>query len=78
MFIRNLTYKFLFDKDRLRAKEEREFSESIKHFRMEEFWALRDLMLLLDENNDTNPIECTTATPPTIPSSLVTKFKSKS
>lgn len=51
MFTRNLTYKFLFDPDRLRTKEEREFLESIKHFKMDEFRALRDLILLLEEND---------------------------
>lgn len=53
--IRNLTYKFIFDRDRSRAREEREFSERIKHFKMAEFRALRDLILLLEENDSGEP-----------------------
>lgn len=50
MFVRNLTYKFMFDDDRLHFKSECELSEMIKHSKMGDFRALRDLMLLLDEN----------------------------
>lgn len=53
MFVRSLTYRYMFDQDGVRTKQEREFSESIKHYTMAEFRALRDLMLLLEENNET-------------------------
>lgn len=44
---RNLTYKYLFDGDRLRAIQDKRISEQVKNFTMEDF---RALMLLLDEN----------------------------
>lgn len=75
LFTQNMIHKFLFDKDRLRAKEERDFSESIKHFKMEDFRALHDLMLLLDENDDTNVTDTTTHATVPLP---MNKFKLKS
>lgn len=51
LFTRNLTYKFLLDKDYLQSKQDRQIPERIKHYIMEDFRALRNLMLLLDEND---------------------------
>lgn len=51
LFARNLTFKFIFDKDRHNTNLERELTERTKHFTMEKFHALRDLMLLYDEGN---------------------------
>lgn len=81
----------MFDKDSVRAKKEREFSESIKHYLMEDFRALCDLMLLLEENNEiidpaaTNTQEIPQkSSPPTMLSQVGTtstnfnKFKPKS
>lgn len=48
LFARNLTDKLIFDKDRAKLNLEHELAEHTKHFRMEEFPALRDLMLLYD------------------------------
>lgn len=75
MFTRNLIHKFMFDKERLRAKEERDLSESIKYFKMEDFRALRDFIFLLEENEDTNTTDTTT---PVTPSPPINKFKPKS
>lgn len=49
LFARNLTFNFIFDKDRQKAHLERELTEWTKHFTMEEFRTLRDLMLLYEE-----------------------------
>lgn len=49
LFARNLASKFIFDKERKQANLERELVKRTKHFSMEEFRALRDLMLLYDE-----------------------------
>lgn len=78
MFIRNLTYKFLFDPDRLRTKEERKFSESIKHFKMDEFRALRDLILLLEENDTMSHNNIPTSVPGPSPIPTNNQFKPKS
>lgn len=45
----------MFDHNSIRARQEHEFSESIKHlqYTMADFRALHDLMLLLEENNET-------------------------
>lgn len=45
-FAHNLTFKFVFDKDQAQLKLERELVERTKHLSMDEFHALRDLMLL--------------------------------
>lgn len=37
MFKCNLTYKFMFDRDHLHSKQERELSKKIKHYTMEDF-----------------------------------------
>lgn len=71
------------DQDRLRSKQERELSESIKHFTMEDFQALRDLVLLLEENNEADYSLSTFADLPSsflaIPVSIpINKFKLKS
>lgn len=50
LFSRKLTYKFIFDQDHIRSKQDKELAESIKHFTMAEFRAFRDLVLLLEEN----------------------------
>lgn len=75
IFVINLTYKFLFDKDRTRAKEEKDLSESIKHFKMAEFRALRDLILLLDENENVDVPDDDIPVSITLP---IKKFKLKS
>lgn len=49
LFARNLTYRFIFDKDRQSLNLEKELAEKTKHFTMNEFKALRDLMLLYEE-----------------------------
>lgn len=81
----------MFDQDTVQARQEREFSESIKHYTMEDFRALHDLMLLLEENSDTNDSTNTNPEPMPdtlfqLPSTLITntvpsvtnKFKPKS
>lgn len=50
LFSRNLTYKFLFDKQVLQSKQDKAITEQVKHFSMEDFRVLRDLILLLEEN----------------------------
>lgn len=50
LFSRKLTYKFLYDQDRICCKQDGELAESIKHFTMAEFRSFRDLILLLEEN----------------------------
>ncbi|XP_077335488.1 E3 SUMO-protein ligase KIAA1586 homolog [Lithobates pipiens] len=49
LFARNLTYKFIYDKDRRNLNLEKELAEKTKDYSMQEFRALRDLMLLYDE-----------------------------
>lgn len=51
LFSRNLTYKFLFDSDRCRSIQDKQISEQVKNYTMEEFRVLRDLIILLDEND---------------------------
>lgn len=45
LFAHNLTFRFIFDKDRQRLNLEKELAERTKHFSMQEFRALRNLML---------------------------------
>lgn len=91
MFACNLTYRYMFDQDSVRARQEQEFSKSIKHYTMEDFRALRDLMLLLEENNDDiDPTSTNSQSVPNVTSqspitssitntfSVSTKFKPKS
>lgn len=51
LFARNLTFKFIYDKERHNINLERELSERTQAFTMDEFRALRDLMLLYDEGS---------------------------
>lgn len=37
LFSRNLTFKFLFDKEYLQSKQDKFISEQVKHFSMEDF-----------------------------------------
>lgn len=62
LFCRKLTYKYLFDDQHIRFKRDKELSESIKHFTMEEFRAFRDLILLLEENERSVPLGSATDT----------------
>lgn len=82
LFCRKLTYKYLFDDQRIRSKWDKELSESIKHFIMEEFRAFRDLILLLEESETAEssiPTTDITHTPTTpLPPKSGKKFKSKS
>lgn len=55
LFDRNLTFRFIFDKDRANLSLERDLAERTKHFSMEEFRALRDLMLLYEEGAVEDP-----------------------
>lgn len=51
LFTRRLTYKYIFDSDRNQKRLEKDHTEQIKHFTMDEFRALRDLMLLYEESS---------------------------
>lgn len=51
LFARNLTFKYTFDKSHQQTQLERELTERTKHFSMEEFRALPDLMLLYNEGS---------------------------
>ena len=63
LFARNLTFKFIFDEDRHNISLERELTERTKDFTMDEFRALRDLMLLYDEGcTDDSPAAPTAGT----------------
>lgn len=48
LFARNLTFHFILDKDRQKFNLEKELAERTKHFSMQEFRALQELMLLFD------------------------------
>lgn len=37
LFVRNLTYKYMFKQDSVRAKQECKLSESFRHYTMEDF-----------------------------------------
>lgn len=79
LIARKLTYKYIFDPDRKRVREEKELSEQIKKFTMKDFRALRDLMFLLEENqehNDSQPIEPSSV--PNTQSQSDSHFKNKS
>ena len=75
LFARKLTYKFIFDPDKKRLREERELSEQIKKYSMKEFRALRDLILLLDENDTSNS---SPTNEPSDTNKKLQKFKKKS
>lgn len=68
LFVHNLTFKFIFDKQHAKRNLERELAECTKHFSMEEYRALRDLMLMYDEGavEDSGPSPVVPLTAPQI------------
>lgn len=81
LFCRKLTYKFLFDHERILSKQDRDISESIKHSTMDERRAFRDLILLLEESDSSEPgVPITDSSEPTpsLGPKSIKKFKSKS
>lgn len=64
LFSRNLTYKFLFDNDRLQSIQDKQILEQVKNYTMEDFQALQDLILLLDENNHSDQIDTSSISEP--------------
>lgn len=59
LFAHNLIFRFIFDKDRKKLNLEKELTERTKHFSMQEFRALRDLILLYEEG--TTNVSCSAA-----------------
>lgn len=52
LFTRKLTFKYLFDKDRTKKAEEKTEADQYKGYTMADFRALRDLIQLLNENEE--------------------------
>lgn len=55
LFVRNLTFKFIFDKDCQNINLECKLTERTRDFTMEKFHALRDVILLYDEGATEDP-----------------------
>lgn len=70
LFARNLTVRFIFDRDRQSLNMERELVKRTKHFTMQEFRALRDLMLHFDKGEADSPIAVTQSGSPPLTSPI--------
>lgn len=54
LFTQNVTFIFIFDKDRKKLNLEKELTKRTKHFSMQAFRALGNLMLLYEEGDTDN------------------------
>lgn len=78
LFARKLTYKHIFDPDKNRPMAEKDLSEQIKKITMKDFRALKDLMILLDENQEYDDTQQSQLSQILIPNTQGSTFKNKS